>query len=351
MLCRLVFCALLTLCSCGELAGSVYSSASQADSAASTTTSDGTEDGNNAGSGSGTLLQNANIAFQVALASSPNTCLQADNTNLLVDSNVVISPCTATSPQLWIFDTNKTRVRTLAGKCLTAVNLGLGVQDCNSQNSNQTVSKTRTSLKWNNLCLDTNQHNTSAGTANTMQSCNSNQTTQGWQFIAMLEPNRRVILEQSAQIYAASDANACPDLGDWDADAVAFEVETLRLINLQRAQGASCPDGGNTYGAQKPLIFDVRMMCVARAYAKYMYDNNFFAHTGVDGRTPFQRMTAAGVVWYGAAENLAKGQQTPAEAVSAWMSDAGHCNNLMSSNVITGIGYYKSYWVHDLATE
>lgn len=344
MLRKCVLCALLTLCACGEVAGSIFQSVTEGQN----TTQPGAEPGEDTAK---TLLQNANIAFQIALGQSPNTCLQAANANALANANVVIAPCVGTLQQLWIFDANKTRVRTVAGKCLTATSGSLGIQDCNSQNSNQAVSKTRGGLKWNNLCLDTNQHLLDNKTPGVMRSCNSNQSTQSWQFFAVLEPNRRVVLEDTNQIYAASDANACPELGVWDANAVAFEIETLRLINLQRAQGATCPDGGNTYGAQKPLQWDVRMVCVARAYAKYMHDNNFFDHTGLDGRSPFQRMTDSGVVWFGAAENIAEGQPTPADVVSAWMHSTGHCNNLMSSNVINGIGYYKSYWVHDLATE
>lgn len=148
----------------------------------------------------------------------------------------------------------------------------------------------------------------------------------------------------------SADAAACASLGTWDAQAVQFEAEALSRVNAQRALGATCP-GGKTFGPAKPVVADTRLQCEARAYAQAMQTQSFFSHTGLDGSSPFDRMTKAGVHWIAAAENIASGQTSPEAVVAAWMSDAGHCENLMGDYALMGVGFYRGLWVQDFATE
>lgn len=82
--------------------------------------------------------------------------------------------------------------------------------------------------------------------------------------------------------------------------------------------------------------------------AKYSY----FSHTSRDGRSPWQRMRAAGY-YYGSAENIAAGQTTAKSVMYAWMHSAGHRKNILTcSNKAMGVGvarggYYGIYWTQD----
>ncbi len=46
-------------------------------------------------------------------------------------------------------------------------------------------------------------------------------------------------------------------------------------------------------------------------------------------RRPFDRISAAGYRWSYAGENIATGFPTPASVMTAWMSDVGHCQNIL----------------------
>jgi uncharacterized protein YkwD len=78
----------------------------------------------------------------------------------------------------------------------------------------------------------------------------------------------------------------------------------------------------------------------------------YFSHTSQDGRSPWDRIAAAGYTAFATGENIAAGQATPATVVSGWMASTGHCENIMkgTSNEI-GVGYaydaaapYQRYW-------
>lgn len=59
--------------------------------------------------------------------------------------------------------------------------------------------------------------------------------------------------------------------------------------------------------------------------------NNFFSHTGLDGRSAAQRVSAAGYGWRAVGENIAAGQRDVNAAMSGWLASAGHCANIMNS--------------------
>jgi uncharacterized protein YkwD len=67
----------------------------------------------------------------------------------------------------------------------------------------------------------------------------------------------------------------------------------------------------------------------------------YFAHDGLDGSDPGDRMTAAGYVGRTWGENIAKGQQTPEQVVQGWMDSDGHCSNIMNGGFnLIGVGYF-----------
>jgi uncharacterized protein YkwD len=138
----------------------------------------------------------------------------------------------------------------------------------------------------------------------------------------------------------------------------AFEAEVLRLTNVARSTAQDC----GVYGvkpAVAALTWNAKLGVAARSHAVDMATHNYFSHTGLDGRSPGDRITAAGYVWRQYGENIAAGQRTPAAVVAAWIDSDGHCQNIMSSGVDElGVGYtnnsastYRDYWVQDFSRD
>ena len=73
------------------------------------------------------------------------------------------------------------------------------------------------------------------------------------------------------------------------------------------------------------------------------------------GKSPFDRMKAAGYSFSYAGENIAAGNSTVAATMTQWLTSAGHCANIMNKNFTEiGFGYdnsatssYKHYWVQN----
>lgn len=125
-------------------------------------------------------------------------------------------------------------------------------------------------------------------------------------------------------------------------------------VNQARATGRMC--GTTFYNAAPPLAWNSKLFDAAAGHALDMANNNYFSHTGLDGRTFSQRMANAGYAWRAAGENIAAGQTTVAQVMDSWLQSPGHCANIMSGN-FADIGVacakndastYKQYWVMDL---
>jgi len=130
---------------------------------------------------------------------------------------------------------------------------------------------------------------------------------------------------------------------------VDFEQEVIRLVNIKRADGATCT--GTYYPPVPTLKLDTTLRQAARDHSRDMATNNFFSHTGSDGRSSNQRVIDAGFTTYPIGENIAAGQPTPELVVKVWMTSPGHCSNIMKKGYgATGVGYcsltssYTHYW-------
>ncbi|WP_244209190.1 CAP domain-containing protein [Paenibacillus ferrarius] len=87
---------------------------------------------------------------------------------------------------------------------------------------------------------------------------------------------------------------------------------------------------------------------VAMAKAQDMYNNNYFDHQSPTYGSPFDMMTAFGVTYNSAGENIAKGQTSPTEVMNQWMSSPGHRANILNSSYTQiGIAYYNGEWVQE----
>lgn len=110
-----------------------------------------------------------------------------------------------------------------------------------------------------------------------------------------------------------------------DAEEMAF----LTLINDYRA--------ANGLG---PLALSPTLSAAADAHSQDMATKNYFDHTGLDGSTPEQRMTAAGYTGANATgENIFAGDEKASGAFASWKNSPPHNANMLSPNFkAIGIG-------------
>jgi uncharacterized protein YkwD len=117
---------------------------------------------------------------------------------------------------------------------------------------------------------------------------------------------------------------------DTTCGLAAFRDDTLRLVNARRAAGASCGDHGS-FAPAGPLAWNDRLEQAAFGHSADMATHDYFAHESQDGRTPADRIGAAGYAWSAVGENIAAGYPDVAAVVDGWMSSPGHCANIMTA--------------------
>lgn len=82
----------------------------------------------------------------------------------------------------------------------------------------------------------------------------------------------------------------------------------------------------------KALQFDDKLNGVARTYAREMFENGFFSHTSqVDGSSPADRASRAGISYYVIGENLAYAPDVYV-AHQGLMNSEGHRKNILSED-------------------
>jgi hypothetical protein len=95
--------------------------------------------------------------------------------------------------------------------------------------------------------------------------------------------------------------------------------QILILVNQRRAEEGL-----------RPLRIQSQLQAAAQGYAEYMARTGVFSHTGRDGSTPFSRMAAAGYRGTLMGENIARGFNTAASVMDAWMNSPGHRANILN---------------------
>jgi uncharacterized YkwD family protein len=121
-----------------------------------------------------------------------------------------------------------------------------------------------------------------------------------------------------------------------------YEQQVINLVNRERSsRGLGL------------LTYDSQLGYVARLKSQDMVNNNYFSHTSPTYGSPFQMMERFGLRFSAAGENIAYGQRTAEEVMTAWMNSAGHRANILSSTYThIGVGVAKAsngtlYWTQE----
>lgn len=117
--------------------------------------------------------------------------------------------------------------------------------------------------------------------------------------------------------------------------------ELVHLVNAHRVS-VGC----------EPLMWHFAVAEVARAHSQDMVDRDFFAHTNPDGESPFDRLTAAGIAYSRAAENIAFGYSTAEAVLEGWLDSPGHRANIERCSLTHhGVGIVGTHWTHLFVAE
>lgn len=97
------------------------------------------------------------------------------------------------------------------------------------------------------------------------------------------------------------------------------------------------------------LVMDERLWKAACLHALDMYNQDYFAHTSLDGRSPWTRIKNQGYCC-GGGENLAYYYPTPVAAVQGWVNSAPHLANIKGGNFVhSGMAGVGRKWVQVFA--
>jgi uncharacterized YkwD family protein len=116
-----------------------------------------------------------------------------------------------------------------------------------------------------------------------------------------------------------------------------YANQVITLVNQERAKANL-----------KPLASDSALSAMALDKAKDMYNKHYFSHTSPTYGSPFDMMKTYSIQFTYAGENIAMGQKTPQDVMTAWMNSAGHRQNILSPNYTKiGTSYYNGEWVQE----
>ncbi len=99
------------------------------------------------------------------------------------------------------------------------------------------------------------------------------------------------------------------------------------------------------YHGLSPLGWDAGAAEAARLHSQDMADQDYFEHQSLDGRTPWDRMGAQGVVYHAAGENIVAGYRNGFTSYNGWVNSAGHRSNMLEprfEKLGVGGGYNKN---------
>lgn len=162
---------------------------------------------------------------------------------------------------------------------------------------------------------------------------------------------RNVFAQPVSSIYLplAFRADGCRnEIPDQPASSVSMEAETLRQINIQRANN----------GGLAPLRMNDTLVQVARFHSLDMANNDFFDHFGSAGESPWERYDWMCEKFGRKGEIIAGGHTSARAVVAAWMDSPDHRRIILTAEfTLAGVGYtlkngseWGTYWTVNFAT-
>ena len=110
--------------------------------------------------------------------------------------------------------------------------------------------------------------------------------------------------------------------------------QVVALVNAER-EAAGC----------RALAVSDALTTAAQGHSDDMSANDYFSHTSLDGATASDRAEAAGFRGTALGENIAAGQRTPQDVMSAWMGSDGHRANILNCGyTVIGVALNQDAW-------
>lgn len=127
-----------------------------------------------------------------------------------------------------------------------------------------------------------------------------------------------------------------PDASDDTVSYGSYAEAVLTLVNRYRAENGL-----------SALTLDKSLCKAAETRAREIVST--FSHTRPNGASCFTVLSESGISYGSAGENIAYGQDSATEVMSAWMNSSGHRANILGSSFAKlGVGVYQSggtlYW-------
>ena len=122
-----------------------------------------------------------------------------------------------------------------------------------------------------------------------------------------------------------------------DESALSYINQVVSLVNAER-----------TKARLDALTIDSKLQTAAQVRAQEIETS--FSHTRPNGTSFATAIKEQNLSYRSAGENIAWGQRSPQEVVTAWMNSPGHRANIMNANFTKiGVGYYQNsrgvnYW-------
>jgi len=150
------------------------------------------------------------------------------------------------------------------------------------------------------------------------------------------------------------------------------QSEILKAINEARSVARDCHDGNGLVSAAPALTWNEDLYASAYEHSYDLAESNTFSHYGSGTASDItgsnnnkasyfnERIRANGYVGYRTiGENIAGGQATIQEAVTAWLASPAHCTNIMNPNfkeigvavVVNNDSEYGIYWTQSFGAK
>lgn len=126
------------------------------------------------------------------------------------------------------------------------------------------------------------------------------------------------------------------------ATASSTVARVVELVNAERSK-AGC----------SAVKVNSALTKAAQAHSQDMASSGTMSHTGSNGSSPADRITAAGYNWSSYGENVAYGYATPEQVMQGWMNSPGHRANILNCSFKEiGVGHAQpgNYWTQDFGT-